>query len=222
MIRTFFAAIILFLACGAASVYAQGDPLLAVNARALRLIDSTNSMLNLRYQRFNEELEKVNALKPLDWDSTSIGKLPKTRETIKDFLNYLEVYRTLSGNLKKDVEDSVDAIRSGMPARIKQTYLQVFLDAYSMDQSSFDKYTLAVSKLFTGVDKLLAFIETSHVEVIGNKLQFIDKKEYEGYSEFFEGVQKANKKLITASANSQKAKIDADAMMRKEYLAKQK
>ncbi len=216
MIRSFFVLILTVFVLGTTGARAQDDPD-GLNVRASRLIDSTMAELNLRAQRFNEELAKINAIKPLD--VTSLGKdvIPKNREKVKDFLGYLEVYRALSRQQKQEVEDSVSLLKSRMPSRHRDAFLKDFFDAYNLDQGSFDKYIIALTKVFTNMDSALAFIETSKVEIKDNKLQFNNKDEYETYSALIAAVEKSNKKLINASAASQKATIDASAMMQKAY-----
>jgi hypothetical protein len=86
-----------------------------------------------------------------------------------------------------------------------------------MDQTAFDKYTLALTKVFTNISDVLTFLENSKMTIKDNKLQFSDKKEYEKYSEMIEEVQKNDKRLVNASANSQKATIDASSMMQRAY-----
>jgi hypothetical protein len=221
MFRFLFTILFFIGATGVSSVRAQDDPD-GLNIRASHLIDSTMAMLNIRATRFNEELAKVNVLKPLDAASLTKEFIPKNEERIKDFLNYLDVYRSLSERQKQEVEDSVSLLKSKMPSNHRVGYLKEFLDAYNMDQSAFDKYTLALTKVFTNINAVLAFIETSKVTTKDNKLEFSDKKEYDTYSELISAVEKSNKKLITASANSQKATIDASSMMQKAYGAVRK
>jgi hypothetical protein len=216
MLRSFFAFILLVSVLRISPAHAQNDPD-ALTARASRLIDSTMASLHFRAQRFNEELAKINAVNPLDIASHGKDVVPKNREKVKDFLGYLEVYRQLSGQQKQEVEDSTSALRAKMPSRHQATFLKDFQEAYDLDQSAFDKYTIALTKVFTHIDTALAFIETSKVEVKDNKLQFTDKKEYKKYSELIAIVEKSNKKLINAGAASQKAMIDASAKMQKAY-----
>src|SRR2546421_9926679 len=131
-----YSIVFLFFLFGILPVAAQTDPLTAMNARALRLIDSTNARLNIRFGGFNEELGKINQLKPLDLDSNSKANIPATRQKIKDFLNYLDVFRTMSARLTEAISDSVQDMRSVMPSRIRESYLKVFLDAYNLDQAA--------------------------------------------------------------------------------------
>jgi hypothetical protein len=119
--------------------------------------------------------------------------------------------------MKQAIEDSVMTLRMGMPKNHREKYLQDFLDAYSLDQTAFDKYTMALTKVFTNVDAVLAFLETSNVKIDDGKLQFSSQTELDKYSKLDKLVMESNKKLITASANSQKANIDASTMMQKAY-----
>ena len=216
MLRPLFIFALFFFSFAISPLRAQDDPD-ALVIRASHLIDSTMASLNIRAQRFNEELAKVNALKPLEIASLAKETIPKNREKIKDFLSYLDVYRALSNKMSEEVEDSVNNLRSKMSSHHRASFLKEFLEAYDMDQSAFEKYTLALTKVFTNINAVLAFMETSNVTTKDNKLQFNNKKEYEKYSELIEAVEKSNKKLINASATSQKATIDASAMMQKAY-----
>ncbi len=214
--RSLFVYIIVFFAITISSARGQDSPDALVN-RASQLIDSTETMLNIRAQRFNEEMVKMNALKPLEIVSLAKETIPKSREKIKDFLSYLEVYRSLSAKMKKEIDDSVSNLRSKMSAHHRASFLKEFLDAYDLEQSALDKYTVGLTKFYTNINAVLEFIETSNVTLKDNKLQFTNKEEYEKYSELIEAVEKSNKKLINASATSQKATIDASAMMQKAY-----
>ncbi|MDP4220774.1 MAG: hypothetical protein Q8896_10080 [Bacteroidota bacterium] len=214
--KAVLALVVITLFAGASPIRAQDDPD-AINIRASHLIDSTMASLNIRAQRFNEELAKINALKPLEVSSLAKDVIPKNREKIKDFLSYLDLYRSLSSKMKQAIEDSVMTLRMKMPKSHREKYLQDFLDAYSLDQTAFDKYTLALTKVFTNVDAVLAFLETSNVKIDDGKLQFSSQTELDKYSKLDKLVMESNKKLITASANSQKANIDASTMMQKAY-----
>jgi hypothetical protein len=216
LLRSFFGFVLLFSALQASPARSQDDPD-GLNVRASRLIDSTMAALNLRATRFNEELSKVNAAKPMETASLTKEAIPKNLAKIKDFLDYLDVYRNLSAKMKQDVEDSAHAMRAKMPSRHQATFLKDFLEAYDLDQTAFDKYISALTKVFGNITAVLNFIQTSKVEVKDNKLQFTSKDEYEKYSELIGAVEKSNKRMINASANSQKATIDASAMMQKAY-----
>jgi hypothetical protein len=210
--------IILFCLLSVPAAFAQkGDPMEAMSTRASRLIDSVMAKLNLRSERFNEEMDKVNKAKALDPGSLDSVKLRKNILVLKDFLEYLEVYRSLSARMRSDVEDSIQAMRSEMPRRYKQTYLQEFLDAFHKDQSGFDKYTLALTKLFSTISDVLKYIATAHVQVVEGKLQFADKKEYEQYQKMMDNVNESNKKVISASAASQRATLEASQAMQQAY-----
>lgn len=211
-----FASVIIILSY-AAPLQAQVNPDEEVQMRAYTLIDSTISSLNIRTMRFNEELQKVNVIKKLDGSTLGKDVIAQNMQRIKDFLNYLEVYRTLSTKLKKEVEDSVEEIRKNMPSRIRNAFSKEFLDAYTMDQAAFEKYTLALTKFFSDVMDLFVFMETSKVAIKDNKFQFSDKEEYEKYNKINARIEKSNKKLINASANAQRAGIDANSMMQKTY-----
>jgi len=216
MIRLFsaiFSSIVLF---STLSLYAQ-DPVDIANARGSALIDSTMASLNIRAQRFNEELAKVNALKALDVPSLTKDIIPKNKEKIKDFLDYLDVYRELSKQLMQATVDTVTELKNLMPKRLKAAFMEDFLDAYKLDQNTFDRYTLELTKVFTNVVKALTYLETSKVTIVDKKLQFTDKLEYDEYNKLITDVEKSQKRLVTAGAASQKASIDASSVMQKAY-----
>ncbi|MEP7235300.1 MAG: hypothetical protein ABI778_08390 [Ignavibacteriota bacterium] len=216
MIRSFIAALLILGSSFVSIAHAQDSPD-ALNIRASRLIDSTMASVNIRAERFNEELTRVNAIKPLDAASLTKEVIPGNMEKVKDFLSYLDLYRSLCAKQRQEVVDSATALKSKMPSRYKETFLKEFIDAYDLDQSSFIKYTQALTKVYTNINLALAFVEQSHVTVKDNKLQFSDKKEYEEYSALITNIEKSNKKVINASATSQRATIDASAMMQKAY-----
>ncbi|MBS1904282.1 MAG: hypothetical protein JSS75_11305 [Bacteroidetes bacterium] len=200
----------------------RNDPMEAMNHRASRLIDSSMQRLNLRAERFNEELGKINKARPLDPSMLSAEKIKENTGKINDFLAYLDVYRSLSANMRKQVDDSVAAMRSEMPIRVRKAYLQEFLDAYASDQTAFDKYTMALTNVYTNVKQVLEFISTAKVQVVDGKLSFTDKTEYEQYETLMNKVNAANRKLVSASAASQKATLEASDQMNKAYGAANK
>jgi len=175
MFRSFLVIVLLVAGFALPKVFAQESPE-ALNVRASQLIDSTMASLNIRAERFNEELAKINAVKPLD--VASIGKevIPKNREKIKDFLNYLEVYRTLCAQQQKEIEDTVNAFKVKVPARYKTAFLKDFLDAYDLDQSTFVKYTQALTKVFMNMDAVLAFLDQSNVTTKDKKTSIFEQR----------------------------------------------
>ena len=218
------------------SVSAQKkDPMAMMTSRASRLIDSTMSAINLRAERFNQELQVINQTKPLDAASLTPEKIPSSITKVKDFLGYLEVHRALSVRLRKMTDDSVKAMRSEMPTRVREDFLKEFLEAYHKDQESFDKYTLALTKVYVNVSEVLKFLAgeislvgdkhpkfglertKAKISLVGDKIQFESKEDYEHYQEMMDAVNKSNKKLITASADSQKATLEASEAMQKAY-----
>ena len=200
------------------SVSAQKkDPMAMMTSRASRLIDSTMSAINLRAERFNQELQVINQTKPLDAASLTPEKIPISITKVKDFLGYLEVHRALSVRLRKMTDDSVKAMRSEMPTRVREDFLKEFLEAYHKDQESFDKYTLALTKVYVNVSEVLKFLAGAKISLVGDKIQFDSKDDYEHYQEMMDAVNKSNKKLISASADSQKATLEASEAMQKAY-----
>ncbi len=200
------------------SVSAQKkDPMAMMTSRASRLIDSTMGAINLRAERFNQELQIINLTKPLDATSLTPEKIASSIIKVKDFLNYLEVHRSLSVRLRKITDDSVKAMRSEMPTRVREDFLKEFLEAYHKDQESFDKYTLALTKVYVNVSEVLKFLAGAKISLVGDKIQFDSKDDYEHYQEMMDAVNKSNKKLITASADSQKATLEASEAMQKAY-----
>ncbi len=200
------------------SVSAQKkDPMAIMTSRASRLIDSTMGAINLRAERFNQELQIINLTKPLDATSLTPEKIASSIIKVKDFLNYLEVHRSLSVRLRKITDDSVKAMRSEMPTRVREDFLKEFLEAYHKDQESFDKYTLALTKVYVNVSEVLTFLAGAKISLVSDKIQFDSKDDYEHYQEMMDAVNKSNKKLITASADSQKATLEASEAMQKAY-----
>ncbi len=200
------------------SVSAQKKDLMTMmSTRASRLIDSTMGAINLRAERFNQELQVINQTKPLDAASLTPEKIPISITKVKDFLGYLEVHRALSVRLRKMTDDSVKAMRSEMPTRVREDFLKEFLEAYHKDQESFDKYTLALTKVYVNVSEVLKFLAGAKISLVGDKIQFDSKDDYEHYQEMMDAVNKSNKKLITASAESQKATLEASEAMQKAY-----
>jgi hypothetical protein len=213
--------LLVLLFVGAASAQ-HVDPLEAMNHRASQLIDSTMSRLNLRAERFNEELAQINKARPLDASALTPETIAQNLAKVKDFLGYLEVYRSLSAKSRQTTEDSVAGMRSEMPSRIRKPYLQDFLDAYALDQNAFDKYTVALTNVYTKVSDVLKFLSTAKIKTVSGKIQFDDKAEYESYQDMMTEVTAVNRKLISASAASQKATLEASEQMQKAYGAANK
>jgi hypothetical protein len=211
-----FLAVFFIVVFIATIVHAQ-DPVSAANDRGSNLIDTTIATINLRAERFNEEISRINGLKALDVPAFQKDTIKKNKQRIKGFLDYLDVYRALSSQLMKATEDSVKALRALMPRNEKEKFLKDFLDAYEMDQKAFDNYTLALTKLFTNVINFLDFLEASHYEIKGNKLLFTSEDESKQSNDLMETVQEVQKKVIEASAKSQRASLDAHKKMQKAY-----
>jgi hypothetical protein len=55
------------------------------------------------------------------------------------------------------------------------------------------------------------------MQIVDKKLQFADKKEYEHYQEMMDAVNENNKKVISTSAASQKATLEASQAMQEAY-----
>lgn len=207
--------IVLFLST---SAVAQGpSPEELLSDRANTLIDTAMKGLNLRAKIFNSELEKINALRPLDPDSFTPKRMDTVLTGLKDFTSYLEVYRTMSNATLKTLQDSVEAIRAFVPKSKRKTFLKEFLDAYTLDHKAFEKYTNALSTLYFDVVKALEYGRVINIQVKDDQLQFTDKKQYDEYSKLVASVEKSNKKVMNAGANAQKATADASLAMQKAY-----
>jgi hypothetical protein len=175
------------------------------------------SALNTRANIFNNELDKVNKLKPLDAASFTPAKIDSNITTIKEFLDYLDVYRKVSGDLFRRVQDSVEAIRRNVPQSKRKDFLKEFMDAYALDHKAFDKYSLALTDVYTNVLATVKFAKTANVEPKGDKLEFKSKEQYKSYKKMIDNVEKSNEKLISAAKKSQKATADASAAMQIAY-----
>jgi hypothetical protein len=185
--------------------------------RANALIDTAMKGLNLRAKIFNTELEKINALRPLDPDSFTPKRMDSVITGLKDFTSYLEVYRTMSNATLRSLQDSVEAIRAFVPKSKRKTFLKEFVDAYTLDHNAFEKYTKLLSSLYTDVTKALEYGKSINIQVQDDQLQFTNKQHYDEYSKIVETIEKTNKKVMTAGANAQKATADASLAMQKAY-----
>jgi hypothetical protein len=188
-----------------------------IGERASALIDSTMSALNTRANIFNAELDKVNKLNPLDARSFTPEKIDSNITAMKEFLDYLDVYRKVSGDLFTKVQDSVEAIRRNVPQTKRKDFLKEFMDAYALDHKAFDKYSHALTDVYTNVLATVKFAKTANVEPKGDKLEFKSKEQYNSYKKMIDNVEKSNTKLISAAKKSQKATADASAAMQLAY-----
>jgi hypothetical protein len=170
-----------------------------IGDRATHLIDTAMKGLNLRAKIFNNELEKINALRPLDPDSFISPRNDTVISGIKDFVSYLEVYRTMSNATLASLKDSVA------------------LDAYTLDHTAFEKYTKALSSLYTDVLKAIEYGKSINIQVKDGQLQFTDKDEYDTYSKIINNIEKTNEKVMKAGNAAQKATADASLAMQKAY-----
>lgn len=208
-------AIMVFMAVAA---YAQPEVVLdMVNASAGRLIDSTMQTINLRADIFNEEVAKVNKLRPLEAENMTKEKVEVSLPAIRDFLSYLDVYRATSDKEKLRIQDSVKLFRSYLEKNKQKKFLKEFLNAYSMDQSAFYKYTQSLTTLYTNVIDLLNFMAASKAEIKDNKIVFTDKAELKRYETIMAKVEKNIQKQATASLAAQKATFEAGQIMQKSY-----
>jgi hypothetical protein len=200
------------------SAFAQApSPEDLLSDRANALIDTAMRGLNLRAKIFNIELEKINALRPLDPDSFTPKRMDSVVTGLKDFTGYLEVYRMMSNATLKSLQDSVEAIRAFVPKSKRKTFLKEFLDAYTLDHNAFEKYTKLLSILYADVIKALEYGKSINIEVKDDQLQFTSKQHYDEYSKIISSIEKNNKKVMTAGANAQKATADASLAMQKAY-----
>jgi hypothetical protein len=207
--------IIAFLSSSAFAQVPSAEDMLSDRANAL--IDTAMKGLNLRAKIFNIELEKINALRPLDPDSFTPRRMDSVITGLKDFTGYLQVYRTMSNTTLKTLEDSVEEIRAFVPKSKRKTFLKEFVDAYTLDHTAFEKYTKLLSTLYTDVIKALEYGKSIDIQVKDGQLQFTNKQHYDEYSKIIETIEKTNKKVMTAGANAQKATADASLAMQKAY-----
>jgi hypothetical protein len=184
---------------------------------ALNLIDSTNAIVKLRSDRFNEEITKVNSLNVLDVSSLDKSVIPKNIKKVKDFIDFLDVSRSLSAHSMQALEDTVENLKEvGLTKKMTKSYGDL-IKAYESDQKAFDKYTLALSKVFTNVVKILTYLDSCDYTIKDKKLIFTDRKQSEAYGELFTGLEESQKKAAYAGADSQKASIDARDIIHKVY-----
>ncbi|HET9135528.1 MAG TPA: hypothetical protein VFO76_02735 [Candidatus Kapabacteria bacterium] len=209
--------LVIAVSFGASNSFAQADGEKALVDRANRLLDSSMASVNVRAQRFNEEMSRVNQLKPFDSTSLTVEKIKSNRASLKEFLSYLEVYRSLSAKLLAQVDDSIMALRADAPRSHRETYLQEFQEAVHKDQETFNKFTLALTSLWKKIDEVLEFLQNSKTELHGGKIQFTVEDEYKKYQALMEEVNKLNKKASTAGSASSKAAFEASQVMNEAY-----
>jgi hypothetical protein len=184
---------------------------------ALNLIDSTNALIKLRSDRFNEEITKVNSLNVLDVASLGKSILSKNAKKVKDFVDFLDVSRSLSRQSMHALEDSVANIKErGLTKKMMKPYDDL-VKAYESDQKAFDQYTLALSKVFTNVVKILSYLDTCDYTIKDKKLIFTERAQSEKYGALFTELEESQKKAAYAGADSQKSSIDARDMVHKIY-----
>lgn len=216
MIRMFF--LLIFSTILITAAQAQPDVVMdMVNGEAAKLIDSVMSRLNLRAEIFNDEIARVNKLRPLEAENLTKVKIEANIPIIKEFLSYLDVYRSVSDREKAAIADSIASLRLYLPKSRQKKYLKEFEDAYALDQAAFYRYTLALTALYTNVLELLNFMQTAQTEIKDNKITFKNQKEYHHYEQIMAKVEKQVKRQGRASLASQKASIDAGEMMQKAY-----
>lgn len=199
------------------SAFAQPTPEQILGDRASNLIDTAMRGLNLRAKIFNNELEKINALRPLDPDSFTPLRMDSVITGLKEFTSYLEVYRAMSNATLKTIQDSIEAIRASAPKSKRKTFLKEFIDAYTLDHTAFGKYTSFLSVLYIDVIKALEYGRSINIEVKDNQLQFTNKQHYDEYTKIISTIEKNNKKVMNAGAAAQKATADASLAMQKAY-----
>jgi hypothetical protein len=198
--------------------YAQSDAVMdMVNSSASKLIDSVMQTINMRADIFNEEVGKVNKLRPLEVENLSKEKVEANIPAIKEFLGYLEVYRVTSDKEKARIQDSVSALRAYLPKSKQKKYLRDFVNAYALDQEAFYKYTLSLTGLYSNVLELLNFMSGAHTEIKDQKIVFTDRTELKQYEKILAKVEKQIQKQSVTSLASQKASFEAGQIMQKSY-----
>jgi hypothetical protein len=216
MLRRSFVLVVLIGLHGLAN--AQPDVVLdMVNHSAAKLIDSTMQMINLRADIFNEEVSKVNKLRPLEVENLTKEKVEANIPIIKSFLGYLDVYRATGDKEKLRIQDSVTALRAYLPKAKQKKYLREFMNAYSLDQEAFYKYTQSLTALYTYVTDLLQLMSTAKTEIKDAKIVFTDRTELKQYEKILANVEKQIKKQSVTSLASQKASFEAGQIMQKSY-----
>jgi hypothetical protein len=216
MLRKLFVLCALLLLQGISQ--AQPDVVIdMVNGSAARLIDSVMQTINLRADIFNEEVSKVNKLRPLEIENLTQEKVIANIPVIKEFLGYLEVYRATSDKEQLRIQDSVTMFRSYLPKAKRKKYLQEFVNAYSLDQGAFYKYTLSLTSLYSNVLDLLNFMSTAQTEIKDGKIVFRDRTQLKQYERILAKVEKQIRKQSSASLAAQKATFEAGQIMQKAY-----
>jgi hypothetical protein len=187
---------------------------------ALNFIDSTRATIKLRSDRFNEEIAKINKLNVLDVPSLDSVSIKKNKVQLKDFIEFLDVSRSLSRQLMKAAEDSVARINELLPKK-KAKNLTDFLNAFESDQKAFNKYMESLSKVFSNVEKTLSFLQTCDYTIKDKKILFTKKTESDKYGAYFKELEEAQKKAAYSGADSQRASIEAGDTFGKSYEALQ-
>lgn len=214
--KKLFTVVLLVLSYGFAR--AQSDVVMdMVNHNAAKLIDSVMQTINLRAEIFNDEVTKVNKLRPLEVENLTKDKVEANIPVIKEFVDYLDVYRATSDKEKSRIMDSVAALRAYLPKSKQKKYLKEFVDAYSLDQGAFYKYTQSLTGLYTNVLDLLQFMRLADTETKDGKILFKDRTQMKEYEKIIGKVEKQIKKQSSASIASQKASFEAGQIMQKSY-----
>ncbi len=175
------------------------DPVELIQERASYVVASIMQRSSARTSKFNQEMSKINLLRPLDAANLDADHIPVTMKKMQDFLDFLGQYRDSSTAIIKTLEDSVAAFRAVMPRNYQETFLSSFLKAYTDDSKAFDSYTLAISSLDKQVTEVLHFLEHSKYKVVNKTVKFNDPDEYKGYQLLMRTLDERNTELSKAS-----------------------
>jgi hypothetical protein len=177
----------------------SNDPVELVQERASSVIAGLMQRSSQRTQRFNQEMSKINLLRPLDASNLDAEHIAFSMKKLHAFLDFLGEYRDSSATMLKTLEDSVAALRAEMPRNYQETFLSTFLKAYSDDSKAFDGYTLAISALDKQVADVLHLLEHSKHQVANKMVKFSDPEEYKSYQALMKSLDERNADLAKAA-----------------------
>jgi hypothetical protein len=177
----------------------SNDPVELIQERASHVVAGIMQRNSLRTARFNQEMSKINLLRPLDAVNLDSAHIPATTLKMHAFLDFLGQYRDSSTAILRTLEDSVAALRADMPHEYQETFLSKFLAAYTQDSKAFDGYTLAISSLDKQVAEILHFLEHAKHGVVNNMVKFNDADIYKDYQALMKTLNERNADLAKAS-----------------------
>jgi hypothetical protein len=187
-----------------------------IGERSSNVMDTAFADLNLRYRIFNEEIKRINDIRPLDASSLEGEKRYETEKALADFIAYMDVFDQQCRSGLQKLKDSIQAIYNDIPFAERKKHLDPFLNAFLIDHNGFMKYAGALTDLYRSVHEVVQFIIAENIAVVKNQLSMTPSQQKQ-YNKLIAKVNAGNDAAAKAGKAAQKATKKASAALKKAY-----